>query len=154
MSNHIANSDFLQEDNHYAHEGISDLITQQVSMSHMAKVILLEEEVNNVKARYTEPYLHHRGLERKACNRHVGVVLTYFDINLLHGQTVFFPTVQKFINQYERKLLEIEIVYTKLDEMETEAIEAYRHACRTRKNHTIPSCNIPEIDINDDEIPF
>ena len=122
----------------------------QDSLKLMARTILINSPVENVVVKLTEPYIKHDDLEKKQRDEfdsnwyeQIGLQVTYFNIPLARDQTIFFPTIQKFQNQYERKLFSIEKEHVLLNRLITEH--------EATKNRLL---NIPVIDIDADEIPF
>lgn len=134
---------------------------KKIALRKKAIIMMLGQPVNRISASYTIPYLDHRTVEAKSSNEfgydrdeQVGVTVNYFNKILNCKQTMFFPTVQKFENQYERKLLDIEDTYIHLQEI----LDSPQYQDMQRGSMVIVSKtstrDLAEIDINEDEIPF
>ncbi len=134
---------------------------KKIALTKKANIMMLGQPVGRIHASYTIPYLDHRTVEARSSNEfgydrdeQVGVVVNYFNRVLDCDQIIFFPTVQKFENQYERKLLDIEATYIHLQEI----LDSPQYQDMQRGSMVIVSKtstrDLAEIDINEDEIPF
>lgn len=123
--------------------------------------MMLGQPVDHISASLTGLYLNHRTVEAKPSsefghdwNEQVGVIVEYYNRTLKSEQTIFFPTEQKFENQYERKLMDIEATYEHLQEIldspQYQDIQLGSMVTISKEQ----SHYLREIDINEDEIQF